>query len=83
MVLGRKLSPRTRDVQLMVGTVKGAFIFLADVARASLKCLVGISLANQFGRPPLLLMAPLRISPMNFLARATVCLMKKASVAVP
>ena len=35
MARGRKLSPRTRDILLMVGTVKGAFIFLADAGRAS------------------------------------------------
>jgi hypothetical protein len=35
MAAGAKLSPRTGDVLLIVGTVKGAFIFLADAARVN------------------------------------------------
>jgi hypothetical protein len=32
-----KLAPRNGDILLMVGTVKGAFIFLSDAARGNFR----------------------------------------------
>jgi hypothetical protein len=37
MVTSAKLSARTGDILLMVGTVKGVFIFLSDAARSDFK----------------------------------------------